>query len=273
MTKKAPNWTPEEDALLKACKPVPGRTAKACWTRAHKIGAHYTPVNPKRGIRIDEKTKDLIAEEVMRTRNTRATGRKFNVSYEAVRAVCAERHIAVNPCSRELLGDYVEWGGSKWVWCYKGYWRETTGLRRNLARTLWEHYNGMPVPPGLNVIFKDHDKKNLKKENLVAMTVGEVTSTRLKEDRLFAMKVRAAGCIGRLTRKIREMADPALAKERGRKAADARKRNGSYKKHTTWTAEELTALAAGNIEIPIKRHTRAACYAKAANIRKGQETF
>lgn len=267
----AERWTTDEDALLRANKPVPNRTAQACWTRAHRLGVPYTPKNPKCGMRIDEKTKDLIAEEVRKTRNTRATGRKFGVSYEAVRAVCAERHIAVQPSSRDLLGDYVEWGGAKWVWTEKGYWRETGGERRNLARTLWEHYHCESLPNGFCVFFRDGNRHNLKRDNLEAMTMSEFTRRRLTIDPLFRATMLAAGAIGRLVRKAKEDANPYLGKERGKRCWESRKRNGNDHNKRTWTEEEIECIKSGDYTIPLHNHTQKACYRMKYLLKKNGE--
>ena len=222
--KRANSWTADEIALLKAHKPVPGRTSKACYTKAFLLGLDgYHPVNPKTAVRTDAETKDRIAEQVRRTGKVRATARMFGVSYATVADICNELGIDRDPPPTARLSDHIEWGGSKWVW-KGGCWRETSGKRRNLARVLWEHYNGSPVPEGLSVVFLDGDRCNLSKDNLAAMTKSEQGTHTMRSERNLAMAA-AGAAVGRLSTFLNEMADPEARRERIRKSVETRKAN------------------------------------------------
>lgn len=221
--KRANSWTADEIALLKANKPVPGRTSRACYTKAFQLGHCYHPVNPKTAVRTDAETKDRIAEQVRRTGKVRATARMFGVSYATVADICNERGIDRDPPPTARLSDHIEWGGSKWVW-KGGFWRETSGKRRNLARALWEHYNGSPVPEGLSVVFLDSDPSNLSKDNLAAMTKSEQGTHTMRSERNRAMAA-AGAAVGRLSTFLNEMADPEARRERIRKSVETRKAN------------------------------------------------
>lgn len=221
--KRANSWTADEIALLKAHKPVPGRTSRACYTKAFSLGYGYHPVNPKTAVRTDAETKDRIAEQVRRTGKVRATARMFGVSYATVADICNERGIDRDPPSTARLSDHIEWGGSKWVWS-GNYWRETSGKRRSLARVLWEHYNGRPVPEGLSVVFLDGDSCNLSKDNLAAMTKSEQGSHTMRSERNRAMAA-AGAAVGRLSTFINEMSDPEARRERIRKSVATRNAN------------------------------------------------
>lgn len=221
--KRANSWTEDEIALLKANKPVPGRTSRACYIKAFHLGHGYHPVNPKTAVRTDAETKDRIAEQVRRTGKVRATARMFGVSYATVADICNERGIDRDPPSTARLSDHIEWGGSKWVWRGDS-WRETSGKRRNLARALWEHYNGRPVPEGLSVVFLDGDRCNLSKDNLAAMTKSEQGTHTMRSERNRAMAA-AGAAVGRLSTILNEMADPESRRERIRKSVETRKAN------------------------------------------------
>ncbi len=220
---RANSWTEDEIALLKSHKPVPGRTSRACYTKAFSLGHGYHPVNPKTAVRTDAETKDRIAEQVRRTGKVRATARMFGVSYATVANICNERGIDRDPPSTARLSDHIEWGGSKWVW-NGDYWRETSGRRRNIARVLWEHYNGSPVPEGLSVVFLDGDPSNLSKGNLAAMTKREQGTHTMRSERNLAMAA-AGAAVGRLSTVLNEMADPEARRERIRKSVETRKAN------------------------------------------------
>jgi hypothetical protein len=103
-------------------------------------------------------------------------------------------------------------------------WRETSGRRRSLARALWEHYNGSPVPEGLSVVFLDGDRCNLSKGNLAAMTKSEQGTLTMRFERNRAMAA-AGAAVGRLSTVLNEMADPEARRERIRKAVATRKAN------------------------------------------------
>lgn len=222
--KRANSWTADEIALLKAHKPVPGRTSGACYTKACWLGLDgYRPVNPKTAVRLDAETNDRIAEQVRRTGKVRATARMFGVSYTTVTDLCKERGIDRDPPPTARLSDHIEWGGSKWVWRGDS-WRETSGRRRSLARVLWEHYNGSPVPEGLSVVFLDGDRCNLSKGNLAAMTKSEQGAHTMRSERNRAMAA-AGAAVGRLSTVLNEMADPESRRERIRKAVETRKAN------------------------------------------------
>lgn len=225
--KRADLWTEAEIAILKAHKPVPGRTSGACYTKAFKLGLDgYHPVNPKTAIHLDAEMKDRIAEQVRRTGKVRATARMFGVSYTTVTDICKERGINRDPPSTARLSDHIEWGDSKWVWC-GDYWRETSGKRRNLARVLWEHYNGNPVPEGLSVVFLDGDRCNLSKGNLAAMTKSEQGTYTMQSERNRAMAA-AGAAVGRLSTILNEMANPESRRERIRKSVATRRANRGY---------------------------------------------
>lgn len=222
--KRANSWTADEIALLKAHKPVPGRTSGACYTKAFMLGLDgYHPVNPKTAVHPDAETKDRIAEQVRRTGKVRATARMFGVSYTTVTDICKERGIDRDPPSTARLSDHIEWGGSKWEW-KGGYWRETSGRRRSLARALWEHYNGSQVPEGLSVVFLDGDRCNLSKDNLAVMTKREQGAHTMRSERNRAMAA-AGAAVGRLSTVLNEMADPESRRERIRKSVETRKAN------------------------------------------------
>lgn len=221
--KRANSWTADEIALLKAHKPVPGRTSRACYTKAFHLGHGYHPVNPKTAVRTDAETKDRIAEQVRKTGKVRATARMFGVSYATVADICNERGIDRDPPPTARLSDHIEWGGSKWVWRGDS-WRETSGRRRSLARVLWEHYNGRTVPEGLSVVFLDGDRCNLSKDNLAAMTKSEQGTHTMRSERNRAMAA-AGAAVGRLSTFLNEMADPEARRERIRKSVETRKAN------------------------------------------------
>lgn len=61
----------------------------------------------------------------------------------------------------------------------KGTYRQQWRKKHHLV---WEQANGRPLPKGYRVVFKDGDNRNFDPDNLVAMTLGEVsTLTNIKQ--------------------------------------------------------------------------------------------
>ena len=127
------------------------------------------------------------------------------------------------------------------------------------------------MPKGFCVFFRDGNRHNLKRDNLEAMTMSEFTKRRLAIDPLFRATMLAAGAIGRLVRKAKEDANPYMAKERGRKCWESRKRNGNARKKRTWTDEEIACIKNGDYTLPLQSHTQKACYRKQYLLKKNGE--
>jgi hypothetical protein len=89
-----------------------------------------------------------IAQEMNRGKSSQCSGMKMK------------------PCSRGLI-----WEGRLWFWAGKdtdyeqGLWNPVTG-RLCLHRAAWEHYNGRPVPPKHQVVFRDGNGNNFSPKNL-----------------------------------------------------------------------------------------------------------
>lgn len=217
-------WTEDELELLRQNKIVPGRTLGAARNKAFKIGVEtYAPLGGKASKPHPEELCRKIAEEVAKTRNCSRVGQKYGINRETVRSIAKRFGVVIQPGSRDKIGEHIEYLGKKWVWSPKGYWRCTTKGRMNLTHILFEIYNGQKLPKDHCVFFKDGNRFNLTKENLVAMTKSEFGKKKYNENPQARAMIIAAGCLGRLNQRIKETMDPEAARQRCQKAAESRK--------------------------------------------------
>ena len=85
-------WSKYEIAMLHKKKVPPGRTRLAAYVKAHFLGI---PFNPIRKQKVSQKERiaqlrEQIINELVATHKIRATARKFNVHYTAVRNIALE---------------------------------------------------------------------------------------------------------------------------------------------------------------------------------------
>ncbi len=223
MTRNA--WTPEEDALLRQNRPVPGRSRTACSVRASHLGCGYTPKNPKCASRISPELRERIAGRLAETGKVRETAREFGVSYATVSDIGVRRGICRNRPSTKRLGEFIEYGGRRFVWS-RWQWRATTGKRESLARILYEKYNGFPPPKGTAVIFLNGDRLDLTKENLVALSRSAQTKRNWTIPEYRAIQY-ANAVTSMLGIRISETENPELVRKRVEKAWETRRRRPS----------------------------------------------
>lgn len=224
-------WTSEEDALLRQNRPVPGRTRNACGVRASRLGCGYTPKSPKCASRISTELRERIAGRLAETGKVRRTAREFGVSYATVSKIGVRRGIWRDRPSTERRGEFVEYGGKKFVW-YEWHWRATTGKRESLARILYEKYNGAPPPKGTVVVFRNGDRLDLTKENLVALARSAQTKRNWSVPEYRAIQY-ANAVTSMLGIRISEIEDPELVRKRVEKAWESRRRNGNVRRKGT----------------------------------------
>jgi|GEM_PF-3505190 len=70
---------------------------------------------------------------------------------------------------------FVIVGGRKFTARNDGYWRATSGDRKQLHVYVWEKFNGK-LPIGCGIHHKDKDRSNNNIANLVCLTVKEISS-------------------------------------------------------------------------------------------------
>lgn len=213
-------WTPEEIQILKSNKFVPGRTQKSCYTKASKLHIPFHPfgISFQRQHQIAQANKNNILEEVARTGNIRATGRKYGVSYATVSTMAKAAGLTNNPGPKDLRGETIELFGARWVWAKNGnrghsnYWRETSGERRNLVRVIWEQANG-PIPKGYCIVLKDGDRFNLKLENLRMVHKNALAKENFDKPEIKLASL-AGAALGRLNSSVKLRTDPEYKKKR-----------------------------------------------------------
>ena len=215
-------WTPEETALLRDNKPVPTRDVHSCYNKAGKLGIQYSPKGPsfREQHRKSVENHDAIIEEVKATGNIRATGRKYGVSYTTVSMIAKKAGITNNPSPKERMGVSIVYDGITWVWTdhCRGYWRESSGKRRNLARYIYAKTYG-PITSSDVIILKNGDRMDLRPENLEKVSKSE-QMIRLQKNPETRAVMLAGAAMGRLTVKIKEKTDPEYRAERYRQRAD-----------------------------------------------------
>lgn len=224
-------WTPEEDALLRRGLPVPGRTRKACGVRAARLGCGYAPKYPKCARKISAELRERIAERLAETGKVRATARELGVSYSTVSTIGARRGIRRDRPSTERLGEFVEYGGRRFAW-YDNCWRETSGRRESLARILYEKYNGSPPPKGSVVVFRNGDRLDLTKGNLVALSRSDGAKRNWTIPEYRAIQY-ANAVSSVLNIRILEAENPELVRKRVEKAWETKRRNGIVREKGT----------------------------------------
>jgi hypothetical protein len=198
-------WTPEEDALVRANRPVPGRSMMACYKRAHMLGTGYRPKSGTSGVRLDPDTVRKVAERYREFRNARAVGREFGICCETVRAIGRRFGIKSAPTTRDRIGDYIEYGGKKYCRVHGNVFRCSGRNRTTLARVLWEEYHGTPAPKGTEVIHKNGDPLDFSKDNLELVGKGGGTRRMCERDELAKARARATGLLANLSRRIKNM--------------------------------------------------------------------
>ena len=198
-------WTPEEDALVRANRPVPGRSMMACYKRAHMLGTGYRPKSGTSGVRLDPDTVRKVAERYREFRNARAVGREFGICCETVRAIGMRLGIKPAPTTQARIGDYIEYGGKKYCRVHGNVFRCSGRNRTTLARVLWEEYHGTPAPKGTEVIHKNGDPLDFSKDNLELVGKGGGTRRMCERDELAKARARATGLLANLSRRIKNM--------------------------------------------------------------------
>lgn len=197
-------WTPEEDALVRANLPVPGRSMMACYKRAHMLGTGYRTRSWKVGVRLDPDTIRKVAERYREFRNARAVGREFGITGETVRTIGRRLGIKSAPTTRDRIGDYIEYGGKKYCKSHGNVFRSSGRDRMNLARVLWEKYHGTPAPKGTEVIHRNGDPLDFSKDNLELVGKGGGNRRMCERDETARARARAHGLLANLARKIKE---------------------------------------------------------------------
>lgn len=179
---------------------------------------------PKRARKISAELRERIEERLAETGKVRATARELGVSYSTVSTIGARRGIRRDRPSTERLGEFVEYGGRRFAW-YDNCWRETSGRRESLARILYEKYNGSPPPKGSVVVFRNDDRLDLTKGNLVALSRSDSAKRNWTIPEYRAIQY-ANAVSSVLNIRISEAENPELVRKRIEKAAETRRRNG-----------------------------------------------
>lgn len=220
-------WTSQEIACLRKNIVPPTRGEKAARTKAHKLGLSFCPGGcQSQPLNLSRRQREAIARAVKATGNKSHVANRFKVSRNYVIQVCKEFKVASGPSPHERLGEHVEYGGHNWSW-KKGSWICTSSKVRasgkyNLGKVLWEKYHGEYPDRRHDVRFKDGDRYNLKKSNLVKLTKSEAQVLRMKEPMYKAMAY-ASGCMGLLMNAVSEVIDPMKKADRISKAVKTRK--------------------------------------------------
>lgn len=221
-------WTSDEIQALRENRIPEGRSLHACWTKAHKLGLSFCPGgHPEcRNKNLSDEDKKKILEHVRIHRNRTRAAELFGVSRNYVSTLCAENGLKMCPRPHDRLGEHVEYEGHNFSW-KKGSWICTSSRVRatgeyNLTRILWKKYYGVYPGPGYDIRYKDGDKYNLTKNNLVLVTKSEAQKIRLK-DPFYRAVATASAIMGLLQNNIMETLDPDKKKRRIRKAMESRK--------------------------------------------------
>ncbi len=98
---------------------------------------------------------------------------RFGVSrfqvYQALREAGVERRPSGRRPKYRPDRPPIEWGGHRYTWTCKGYYRRTSEPRSLLHHDVWEAAYG-PIPDGCEVWHLDGDPTNIALDNLTAVT-------------------------------------------------------------------------------------------------------
>jgi hypothetical protein len=84
---------------------------------------------------------------------------------QSVHSVFQSHKLPLRADSKARCVDVTEWNGRKFAPGKNGYLRATDGGREVLEHLVWASLNG-PVPEGMNVAFRDGNRRNCAPENL-----------------------------------------------------------------------------------------------------------
>lgn len=100
-------------------------------------------------------------------------GRVYKKTRQAVFALFKSRGY---PLRSKPKKEFQIFDGRKFTPRHDGYWRATAGDRKQMHVYVWEKANGRLLPAGHGIHHKDLDRANNKIENLVLMTIQEISS-------------------------------------------------------------------------------------------------
>jgi len=242
-------WTAAEIEMLRNDIIPPGRNESTARTKANKLGLNFCPKGKRNApLNLPEEEKLKIVQHVKNHRNKTSAAITFGVSRNYVIEICKQYGVCVGKAPRDRIGEHVEYNGVNWSW-KKGSWICTSSKVRatgkyNLAKVLWEKYYGEYPGPKFDIRYKDGDRYNLKKSNLVKVTKAEAQKERLK-DPLYKAMAYANGCYGLLQNRIAEELDPTRKAARCAKAADTCRINCPDRGMKAWHTRHKRAKERG----------------------------
>lgn len=243
-------WTASEINDLRNNIVPSTRTMNAARNKASKLNIEFHPKCGDKCVQLNLSADDRrrIAEAVKKERNKAHVAMRFGVSRNYVLECCKEFHVETIPSPHERLGEHIEYDGHNWSW-KKGSWICTSSRVRatgeyNLGKVLWKKFHGVYPDAGHDVRFKDGNRYNLAKENLVLLTKSEAQKLRLK-DPMNRARCYATGCLGLLMNAVAEMQDPQRRKDRCKKAAETSRRLHPDRGRKAWETRRKRAEERG----------------------------
>lgn len=219
-------WTKEEVELLKNNILPKGRSLRSAYTKAHHLGISFCPKgSPCPQLNLPKEKREEIARHAEMCRNKTLTSRKFGVSRNYVIQVCHEFGVEIEKRPHDRLGEHFEYEGNNYSW-NGGSWICTSSKVRatgefNLSKILYKKYHGEYPGQGFVIVYKDGNRYNLTKDNLVKMSRSEAQKLRM-EDEMVRASVIASGAMGLLQNKVSEIFDPSKTEKRIKKAVETR---------------------------------------------------
>lgn len=221
-------WTAQEIQDLRENRMPAGRSYAACHTKAFKLGISFCPGGHPECVpkNLTEDVIQQILDHVKQFHNRTITAELFHVSRNYVYELCKKNGLEIAPRPHDRLGEHVEFEGHNFSW-KKGSWIATSSKLRasgeyNLTKILWKKFHGVYPGPGYDVRYKDGNRYNLKKSNLVLVTKAQAQKIRMKDPAYKANAV-ANAYFGLLNNAISEILDPDKKKVRIQKAVESRR--------------------------------------------------
>ncbi|ACB76660.1 hypothetical protein Oter_3383 [Opitutus terrae PB90-1] len=151
-------------ALLEASRPLTPEEARRAMVRQVRPKSCGRTGLPRYAV-------ELMYADYKRLRSLSKTGRLHARTRQSMYQIFQAHGL---PLYERRFQRKIRFAGREFTPGKDGYYRATSGDRRQLHYVIWERANG-PVPAGHQVTFKNADKRDFRIENLACMPIRDVT--------------------------------------------------------------------------------------------------